>query len=75
MGSKNLKAIAVRGNKKVEIADKEALKTARKFFTTAMKESEVLYPAFSKLGHAHGGGRHFGHGHLPLPQLFDHGRH
>ena len=50
MGSKNLKAIAVRGSKKVEIADKEALKAARKFFTSAMKESEVLYPAFSKLG-------------------------
>jgi aldehyde:ferredoxin oxidoreductase len=50
MGSKNLKAIAVRGSKTVAIADKEKLKTARKAFTTAMKESEVLYPAFSKLG-------------------------
>ena len=50
MGSKNLKAIAVRGSRSVTVADKEKLKAARKNFTTAMKESEVLYPAFAKLG-------------------------
>ena len=50
MGSKNLKAIAIRGNAKVAIADKEKLKTARGGFTKAMKESHVLYPQFSKLG-------------------------
>jgi len=50
MGSKNLKAIAIRGNAKVAIADKEKLKTARGGFTKAMKESPVLYPQFSKLG-------------------------
>ncbi len=50
MGSKNLKAIAVRGRGKIPIADKEKLKTARGEFTKAMKESAVLYPEFSKLG-------------------------
>jgi aldehyde:ferredoxin oxidoreductase len=50
MGSKNLKAIALRGSGKVSIADKEKLKVANGKFTKAMKESEVLYPMFSKLG-------------------------
>jgi aldehyde:ferredoxin oxidoreductase len=50
MGSKNLKAIAVRGNDKVPVADKEKLKTALSGFTKAMRESPVLYPHFSKLG-------------------------
>lgn len=50
MGSKNLKAIAVRGNTKIAIADKEKLKIAKGGFTQAMKESPVLYPHFSKLG-------------------------
>ena len=50
MGSKNLKAIAVRGSGKLPIADKEKLKTAKGAFTKAMKASEVLYPHFSKTG-------------------------
>ena len=50
MGSKNLKAIAVRGRGKIPIADKKKLKSAKGEFTKAMKESEVLYPHFSKLG-------------------------
>lgn len=50
MGSKNLKAIAIRGTGTVPVADKEKLKAARGRFTKAMKESEVLYPAFSKMG-------------------------
>jgi aldehyde:ferredoxin oxidoreductase len=50
MGSKNLKAIAIRGKGKVAIADKDKLKGARKAFTEAMKESEILYPTFSKTG-------------------------
>jgi aldehyde:ferredoxin oxidoreductase len=50
MGSKNLKAIAVRGTGEVVVADKEKLKTARTEFTKAMKESPVLYPEFSKHG-------------------------
>jgi aldehyde:ferredoxin oxidoreductase len=50
MGSKNLKAIAIRGNDKVAVADKEKLKVARKAFTDAMNASEVLYPAFAKMG-------------------------
>ncbi|MBW2063744.1 MAG: aldehyde ferredoxin oxidoreductase family protein [Deltaproteobacteria bacterium] len=50
MGSKNLKAIAVRGTGKVVVANKEKLKVARGAFTKAMKESEVLYPHFSKTG-------------------------
>jgi aldehyde:ferredoxin oxidoreductase len=50
MGSKNLKAIAVRGSGEVKVADAEKLKTARDTFAKAMKDSEVLYPAFSKMG-------------------------
>ena len=47
MGSKNLKAIAIRGTEKLAIADKEKLKTARGEFMKAMKASPVLYPEFS----------------------------
>jgi aldehyde:ferredoxin oxidoreductase len=50
MGSKNLKAIAVRGSGALAIADEAKLKTARGEFAKAMKESPVLYPQFSKLG-------------------------
>jgi len=50
MGSKNLKAIAIRGTGKLSIADKEKLKIARGKFTKAMKESPVLYSHFSKMG-------------------------
>jgi aldehyde:ferredoxin oxidoreductase len=50
MGSKNLKAIAIRGSGTVSIADKGKLRIANGKFTKAMKESEVLYPMFSKLG-------------------------
>ncbi|MGD9034695.1 MAG: aldehyde ferredoxin oxidoreductase family protein [Desulfobacteraceae bacterium] len=50
MGSKNLKALAIRGRGKVPIADKEKLKSAKGVFTKAMKESRVLYPHFSKIG-------------------------
>ncbi len=50
MGSKNLKAIAVRGTEKVKIFDREKLKTAKKTMTEAMKESHVLYPAFANIG-------------------------
>ncbi|MFC1862919.1 aldehyde ferredoxin oxidoreductase family protein [Thermodesulfobacteriota bacterium] len=50
MGSKNLKAIAVRGTSKVSIADKEKFKIAKGIFTKAMKDSPSLYPKFSKVG-------------------------
>jgi len=50
MGSKNLKAIAVRGNGKISISDEGKLKSARSAFAEAMKGSPVLYPQFSKLG-------------------------
>ena len=50
MGSKNLKAIAIRGTGEVGVADKDKLKTAKGEMTKAMKESEVLYPAFANMG-------------------------
>lgn len=50
MGSKNLKAIAVRGTKTVEIADEEEFKKARTRMLGAMKESPLLYSHFSKMG-------------------------
>jgi aldehyde:ferredoxin oxidoreductase len=50
MGSKNLKAIAIRGTGEVSICDKEKLRPARERFLKAMKESPILYPEFSKHG-------------------------
>ncbi len=50
MGSKNLKAIAVRGSGSLNIASKEKFKVARGQMLKAMKESEVLYPQFANTG-------------------------
>jgi aldehyde:ferredoxin oxidoreductase len=50
MGSKNLKAIAVRGSKRPNIVDTEKFRKARQAMNKAMKDSAVLYPAFSKSG-------------------------
>ena len=50
MGSKNLKAIAIRGTGEVGVADKDKLKAAKGEMTKAMKESHILYPAFAKMG-------------------------
>jgi aldehyde:ferredoxin oxidoreductase len=50
MGSKNLKAIAVRGTGTVTIASDEKYKAARTAMLKAMKESPVLYPEFARLG-------------------------
>lgn len=50
MGSKNLKAIAVRGSNTVRVASDEKFRAARSEMTKAMKESFVLYEAFSQTG-------------------------
>lgn len=50
MGSKNLKAIAVRGTSSVAVADAEKFKAARAGMRQQMKDSPVLYPSFAKLG-------------------------
>ena len=50
MGSKNLKAIAIRGDQEVPVADPEAFKVALKAMLDSMKASPILYPAFSKGG-------------------------
>jgi aldehyde:ferredoxin oxidoreductase len=50
MGSKNLKAIAVRGTKKPAVFDSGAFKKARSFMLKNMKDSPVLYSQFSKMG-------------------------
>ncbi|MBN2033098.1 MAG: aldehyde ferredoxin oxidoreductase family protein [Deltaproteobacteria bacterium] len=50
MGSKNLKAIAIRGSGEIAVADRDKYKTARDNFAKLMKESPVLYPQFSKIG-------------------------
>ena len=50
MGSKNLKAIAVRGTGSVSVASPGDLKSAKGEMARAMKESPVLYPAFSHTG-------------------------
>ncbi len=50
MGSKNLKAIAVRGSKEVPVHDKDSFREARSAMLKAMKESHALYPMFSQIG-------------------------
>ena len=50
MGSKNLKAIAIRGHQRPAIADAAKFKEARQAMNRAMKDSEVLYPHFAKNG-------------------------
>jgi aldehyde:ferredoxin oxidoreductase len=50
MGSKNLKAVAVRGTGEVPIASPELFKKARADMAKAMKHSPVLYPEFAKWG-------------------------
>ena len=50
MGSKNLKAIAVRGTRKPAVFDAEAFKKARTAMLKNMKNSPVLYSQFSKMG-------------------------
>jgi aldehyde:ferredoxin oxidoreductase len=50
MGSKNLKAIVVRGTQSVTVSSKEKFKVARKAMAKVMRDSEVLYPEFSKMG-------------------------
>jgi aldehyde:ferredoxin oxidoreductase len=50
MGSKNLKAIAVRGDRKVPVAAEEPFREARQRMLKAMKDSPVLYSSFSKTG-------------------------
>jgi aldehyde:ferredoxin oxidoreductase len=50
MGSKNLKAIAIRGSQQVAIAQEELFEQAKKEMLRHMKESHVLFPVFSKHG-------------------------
>jgi aldehyde:ferredoxin oxidoreductase len=50
MGSKNLKAIAVRGSGEVAVHDREAFKEAVAAMNKDLKESPVTYPEFSKHG-------------------------
>lgn len=50
MGSKNLKAIAIRGTEPVPIASKDKFKGAHSGMLKAMKDSPVLYPEFSHHG-------------------------
>jgi aldehyde:ferredoxin oxidoreductase len=49
MGSKNLKAIAVRGTGSVAVSSREKLTSARNEMTKAIRESPVI-PTFSQLG-------------------------
>jgi aldehyde:ferredoxin oxidoreductase len=50
MGSKNLKAIAIRGTASVPVASQEKYKTAHSALLKAFKDSPVLYPEFSHHG-------------------------
>jgi len=50
MGSKNLKAIAIRGETEPKIHDQAAYEKARKRLLDGIKDSPVSYPLFSKHG-------------------------
>jgi aldehyde:ferredoxin oxidoreductase len=50
MGSKNLKAIAIRGTESVPIASREKYNKGRSALLKAFKESPVLYPEFAQHG-------------------------
>lgn len=50
MGSKNLKAIAIRGKNPIAIASPKKYKTAHAWLLKAFKDSPVLYPEFSQHG-------------------------
>lgn len=50
MGSKNLKAVAVRGRGEVPLADPAGFKEAVREINRLMRESPVLYPSFAKRG-------------------------
>lgn len=50
MGSKNLKAIAVRGRNEVPVVNKDAFREAKHRMLKAMKESPVLYSGFANTG-------------------------
>jgi len=65
MGSKNLKAIAVRGTGTVGIANPQQYKDALKVYQKALKESPVLYTEFSKMGTPMTVDAVWGHGILP----------
>ncbi len=50
MGSKNLKAICVRGSQDVPVASKEAFKSANSTMLKAMKDAPGIYPALGQFG-------------------------
>ena len=50
MGSKNLKAVAIRGTEPVAVASEEKYRKARAALLKAFKESPVLYPEFARHG-------------------------
>jgi aldehyde:ferredoxin oxidoreductase len=50
MGSKNLKAIAIRGTQTVPVASEEKYKIGRSALLKNFKDSPILYPTFAKNG-------------------------
>lgn len=65
MGSKRLKAIAIRGTGSIDVASKDKMKTLIKNMRKEMKESPVLYPFFSKYGTSRGINGHSAKGIFP----------
>jgi len=65
MGSKNLKAVAIRGSGKAFIASKEKLHAAMSDMVKAMKASPVLFPVFAKYGTSRGVNNHSSKGIFP----------
>ena len=72
MGSKNLKAIALRGDEQMQIADKEKYDAARKRMRDGMQKSPILYPGVLPLRHLDHSRPHPGSGHLPGQELDRH---
>ncbi|MFA9423747.1 MAG: aldehyde ferredoxin oxidoreductase family protein [Sedimentibacter sp.] len=66
MGSKNLKAIAVRGTRKVPVADSAMLKKGIDMFAQCLKESPIAYSVFSHIGSSSGLSATQASGALPI---------
>jgi len=73
MGSKNLKAVAIRGSNKVPIADQEKFKAAIREQLHEFKESHIAYPVFSKTGSTCGIENASGLGFFPIKNWMDTG--
>jgi aldehyde:ferredoxin oxidoreductase len=71
MGSKNLKALVVKGTQKPKVHDEKAYQEAVKKVLKAMKDSPTLYPKFGNFGTAGNVENCISKGQMPGPNFCD----